>query len=170
VRKRITAFIDFFHFPFLQFIPSVTFRYLFCGVSTVLADLIVYYISFHFIFDRNNFVVPWFPFSIGNTVICRELITITPKIAALGLSMIASFAWGFVLNKYVVFTESVVRGRVQLFRYSLIVGTCILLNFILIKYFINFLDVFPTVKRFMISLIVAVYSFLIQRKFTFKIN
>lgn len=95
-------------------------------------------------------------------------ITITPKIAALGISMVASFIWGFTLNKYVVFTESKVRGRIQLFRYGLITATCVLLNFLLMKYFINFLDFLPTIKRFFITMFVAVYSYLIQRRFTFK--
>jgi putative flippase GtrA len=164
LRKKITAFIDFFHFPFLKFIPGVTFRYLFCGVSTVMVDLLVYYISFHYIFSGSNVVLPNFL----NISFITDNVTVTPKIAALGLSMVASFIWGFGLNKYVVFTESVTRGRVQLFRYSIIVGTCILLNFILMKYFLNFMDVFPTIKRLLISMLVAVYSYLIQRKFTFK--
>ncbi len=164
MRKRITAFIDFFHFPFLKFIPSETFRYLFCGVSTILVDLFVYYISYHFVFLGTNIVLPNFL----NISFITESITITPKIASLGISMVASFIWGFALNKYVVFTESVTKGRIQLFRYSLIVGTCIFLNFVLMKYAFNVMDVMPTVKRLLISMVVAVYSYIIQRKFTFK--
>jgi putative flippase GtrA len=157
VRKRIIAFIEFFHLPLFQFIPAETFRYLFCGVSTILVDWVVYYLSSKLIFLEPMFknVIP-------------GINEITPETLSLIAAFVASFVWGFGLNKYVVFTTSAIRGRIQLFRYSVIVASCIFLNYILMKLFIaNGTNQY--MARIMVSLMVAVYSYVVQRAFTFKV-
>ncbi len=156
MRKRIIAFIEFFHLPLFQFIPAETFRYLFCGVSTLVVDWVVYAISFHFIFQKQTLQLPIHDLSATN--------------AAKALAIIAGFIWGFGLNKYIVFTNSPLRGRQQLIRYSFIVGTCVLLNFFFINILIHKIGMYPTPANILTSLIVAVYSYIVQRSFTFKVN
>jgi putative flippase GtrA len=159
VRKRITAFIDFFRLPLFQFIPEETFRYLFCGVSTIVVDWVAFYISFHFIFSE--------PILQGVFPGIKEVL---PETASLIIAFICSFVWGFGLNKYVVFTASPLKGRVQLFRYGIITSTCIIFNFILMKFFIRKVGMYATFARIVTSLIVAVYSYIVQRTFTFKVK
>jgi putative flippase GtrA len=164
IRKTITSFIDFFHFPFLHFIPKQTFRYLFCGVSTIVVDWVVFYVTFHFVFKNP------FPVDIKMPFGYENINFIQPETLALMCAFIAGFIWGFGLNKYVVFTQSVIRGRIQLFRYAIIVSTCILLNILLMHLFIRKMDIYPFPARIITSLMVAVYSYLVQRSFTFKVK
>jgi putative flippase GtrA len=154
VRKRIINFIEFFHLPLFQFIPAETFRYLFCGVSTLVADWVIHFCALYFIFTNGN--INLFGYSV------------TPVNAAKALAIAAGFVWGFTLNKYVVFTASPLRGRQQLFRYTIIVATCILLNFLIINFLLKYFIKSPTVANISTSLIVAIYSYIVQRTFTFK--
>ncbi|MFM2387050.1 MAG: hypothetical protein RL660_1807 [Bacteroidota bacterium] len=156
MRKRITAFIDFFHLPLFQFIPQETFRYLFCGVSTLVVDWVVYSFSLHFIFFKEAIDTPYGIISASN--------------AAKTLAIIAGFIWGFGMNKYIVFTNSPLRGRQQLWRYALIVGTCVILNYIIINMLLRIMPNSFTLSNILTSLFVAVYSYIVQRSFTFKVS
>jgi putative flippase GtrA len=157
MRKRITAFIDFFHLPLFQFIPQETFRYLFCGVSTLVVDWVVYSFALHFIFDKQAITVPF----IG---------LVTASNAAKTMAIVCGFIWGFGMNKYIVFTNSTLKGRQQLPRYTLIVLTCVVLNYFILNLLLTqFPDSF-TLSNIITSLLVAVYSYIVQRTFTFKVT
>ena len=72
------------------------------------------------------------------------------------------------MSRYVVFMESTLRGRVQLFRYALLVLVCLWLNYILIKIFVEHLHFFPSMANAMTQAIVALFSYTSQRFFTFR--
>lgn len=148
--------IDFFHRPFSRWIDQQTFRYLACGGSNTVLDILIYFISYHFILGKQ-------PLDLG-------VVTISPHIAAFMMSFSISFPLGFALSKYVVFTESNLRGRVQLFRYALLVGMCILLNYVFLKLFVEYFRFFPTPSKALTTAIVAVFSYISQRNFTFKVK
>ncbi|MBU3677742.1 MAG: GtrA family protein, partial [Chitinophagaceae bacterium] len=93
---------------------------------------------------------------------------IGPHIAAFGVSFLVSFPYGFLMNKYVVFTSSSLRGRVQFFRYTLIVISCIGLNYIFLKLFVEFFGWYPTPSKALTTALVAVYSYISQQLFSFK--
>ncbi len=154
VRNIILSIIDFFHTPFARFIDKQTFRYLACGGSNTLFDLALYSISYNFILDK-------MPVHVGS-------ITIAPYIAAFIMSFCISFPSGFILSKYIVFPESNLHGKVQLFRYALLVGMCILLNYVFLKIFIEWFGMFPTPAKLLTTICVAVFSYVSQRNFTFK--
>jgi putative flippase GtrA len=84
------------------------------------------------------------------------------------MSFIISFPTGFYLNRRVVFTGSTLRGRVQLFRYLLLVLICIILNYVFIKLFVEQFNIFPTVAKILTTLIVVSFSYVSQRYFTFR--
>ncbi len=155
-RHIIVGFIDFFHKPFERFIKKQTFRYLACGGSNTILDTVLYFISFHYILKE-------LPVHIGP-------ITIQPYIMAFLMSFSISFPSGFVLSKYIVFPESNLHGRVQLFRYALLVGTCILLNYIFLKIFVEWCHIYPTPSKLLTTAVVAIFSYFSQRKFTFKVR
>ena len=70
--------------------------------------------------------------------------------------------------KYIVFIESELKGRIQLFRYGL---SCLLtsaLNWVLLKAFVELLFFYPSLANIASSCIVVLLSYLIQRNFTFK--
>jgi putative flippase GtrA len=154
VRNIILSIIDFFHRPFARYINQQTFRYLACGGTNTLFDLALYATAYNLILHKQ-------PVHIGS-------LTITPYIAAFMMSFCISFPSGFILSKYLVFPESNLHGKVQLFRYALLVGMCILLNYVFLKIFIEWFGLFPTPSKLLTTICVAVFSYVSQRNFTFK--
>jgi len=75
---------------------------------------------------------------------------------------------GFFLMRNIVFTGSYLRGRVQLFRYLVLVLGCILLNYIFIKLFVEHFGIYPTVAKILTTGIIITFSYFTQRNFTFK--
>ncbi len=155
-RNIILAIIDFVHQPFARWIDQQTFRYLACGGSNTLLDILIYFISYNFILQKEPVLFAG--------------MTIGAHIAAFIMSFSISFPLGFALSKYVVFTESNLRGRVQLFRYAVLVGMCILLNYVFLKLFVEYFHFFPTPSKALTTAIVAVFSYISQRNFTFKVK
>ncbi|MBL7765381.1 MAG: GtrA family protein [Chitinophagaceae bacterium] len=156
MKKFINAFIDFFYFDFFAFIPKDTFRYLACGGFTVVTDLVVYFLSYNYVFLKE-------PVPVGNIVIGAH-------IAAFIVSFLVSFPLGFFLNKYIVFTHSELKGRIQLFRYGLAVLSCIGLNYLFLKLFVEICGWYATPSKALTTLIVTVYSYFTQQYFTFKVK
>jgi len=97
-------------------------------------------------------------------------IVIHPYIAAFMISFTISFPLGFILSKYIVFPESNLHGRVQVFRYAVLVAACVILNYSLLKLFVEVFGFYPTPSNVLTAVIVAVFSFISQRKFTFKVR
>jgi putative flippase GtrA len=155
-RRKVLSFIDFFHPPFSKWIPKQTFRYLACGGSNTMLDIVLYFISYNFILDKQ-------PVPVGS-------ITIAPHIFAFIMSFSVSFPLGFALSKFLVFPESNLKGRIQLFRYAVLVGMCIILNYVFLKLFVEWCHIYPTPSKIITTAIVAVFSYISQRNFTFKVK
>ena len=153
-RNKILVFIDFFHKPFEKLINKQTFRYLACGGTNTVLDIFIYYMAYHYILMEQS--VP-----IGSSIV------IAPHIAAFIISFSVSFPLGFALAKYVVFQESNLKGRVQLFRYALLVATCILLNYIFLKLFVESFGWFPTPSKVVTTIIVALFSYFLAKEVHF---
>ena len=134
--------------------PIRTFRYSVGGGSNMLLDIFVYYISYNFILHKQ--------------VLDLGFIAFKPHIAALWMAFCVSFPVGFLLSKYVVFTTSELRGRVQLFRYLLIVGVNLVLNYAFLKVMVEYMNFYPTIARIFTTCIIVTFSFLSQKHFTFK--
>lgn len=160
VSQSISRVIDFFYPPFKRFLPIQTFRYIACGGGNTALDIFIYFISYNYILNKQ--VV-----HLGFHVFGREAV-ITPHIMAFIIAFCISFPLGFYLNRTVVFNDSVLRGRVQLFRYVLLVIACIFLNYIFIKLFVEQFGIYPTVAKIFTTVIVVTFSYLAQRNFTFK--
>ncbi|ULQ53942.1 GtrA family protein [Flavihumibacter fluvii] len=158
--NAITTIIDFFYPPFKRFLPIQTFRYIACGGGNTFLDIFIYYISYNFILHKQVVHLGIFLFG-------KEL-AVQPHIMAFIMAFIISFPTGFFLMRTVVFHDSNIRGRVQLFRYILLVSACILLNYIFIKLFVEKFGIYPTIAKMLTTLIVVSFSYLAQRKFTFK--
>jgi putative flippase GtrA len=131
-----------------------TFRYLACGGGNTLLDILLYFISYHFILDKKVVHLPY--------------MAISPHIGAFIIAFMITFPIGFMLMRHVVFHDSVLRGRVQLVRYVMMVAVCILLNYIFLKLFVEEFHFYPTVAKILTTIIVVVFSYLTQRHFTFK--
>jgi putative flippase GtrA len=134
--------------------PIRTFRYAACGGGNMLLDIFIYYISYNFILHKEVLDLGFFAFK--------------PHIAALWMAFAVSFPVGFLLSKYVVFTKSELRGRVQLFRYLLIVCVNLVLNYAFLKVMVEYMNFYPTIARIFTTCIIVTFSFLSQKHFTFK--
>ncbi len=156
MRKFINSFIELFYFDFFKFIPLQTFKYLACGGSTALVDLSVYFISYNYVFLKQ-------PVQFFN-------LQFAPHIAAFIVSFLISFPMGFTLSKFVVFEKSELRGRVQLFRYILTVISCIGLNYLFLKLFVEGFGWYATPSKAITTLLVAIYSYFTQQYFSFKVK
>ncbi len=153
-KKLIISFIDFFYPPFARVMPLQTFRYAACGGFNTFLDIFIYFISYNFILHQQNLHLGF--------------VTFTPYIAAFIMSFSVSFPTGFLLARYIVFTESTLQGRVQLFRYFVLVVICILLNYVFIKLFVEQFHIYSTVAKVLTTIIVVSFSYLTQKNFTFK--
>jgi putative flippase GtrA len=156
VRDSIIAFIDFFHRPFTRWIDERKFRYLACGGSNTVFGLVLYNVSFHHILRER-------PIFIGS-------FEIHSYIAASGLSLLVTLPTGFLLSKFIVFQESSLHSRIQLFRYALLIGTCTFLNYVFMKIFVELCHFYPTPSAALSAVFVAIFSYITQRYFTFKVK
>lgn len=133
-----------------------TFRYLASGGGNTLLGLLVYYVSFRFVFFEREFNFGYYAFK--------------GHIAALIASFLVTFPVGFFLAKYVVFSDSNMRGRVQLLRYFLICLFNLVLNYILLKIFVETFHIYAVLAQVLTIIIVVLFSYVAQRNFSFRIR
>jgi len=136
--------------------PLQTFRYAACGGGNALFGLITYFIGYQYIFAQRVFDFGFFAFK--------------PHIAALFLSSCITFMIGFVLNRYVVFTASNLRGRIQLFRYFLSFSFNLVINYGMLKLLVEILDWNPLLSQVLTIVLVIGISYFTQRHFTFRVK
>ena len=136
--------------------PLQTFRYAVCGCTNVMLDLFIYFISYNFILQKENL-------DLG-------IVVFKPHVAALLMAFCVSFPTGFLLSKYIVFQDSALRGRIQLFRYMLIVGINLFLNYVLLKILVEYFHFYPTIARTFAIAFIVTFSYLSQKHFSFKVK
>ena len=131
-----------------------TFRYVASGGGNTLLGLVVYYISFKYIFGEKIFHFGFYAFE--------------GHVAALIVSFCITLPVGFFMAKYVVFSDSKMKGRIQLFRYFMICLFNLILNYILLKVFVEKFHIYPVLAQMLTISIVIVFSYVAQRNFSFK--
>lgn len=136
--------------------PEQTFRYAVCGGANTVLGLLVYFISYEFILERENLDIGFFAFK--------------PHMAALFISFCVNFIVGFLLMKYVVFVDSNLRGHIQLFRYFLSFAINLALNYFLLKLFVEVFHMNALLSQFITTCIVVTISYLSQKHFSFKVK
>ena len=156
VHNQITNIIDFFYQPFKKWLPLQTFRYASCGGANTVLGFFLYTVSYKFIFREQVVDLGFYAFK--------------PHIASLIFSFLINFPVGFVLMKYVVFIDSTIRGRVQLFRYFFVFVSNLFLNYILLKILVEYLHLNAIFAQVISTAVVITISYLLQRHYTFKIE
>lgn len=154
MKKLINTILDTFYPLFSPFMPPKTFRYAACGGGNLVLDIILYYLVFHFVLHKQD--------------VHLFLFTISSPIAAFLIVFPITFFTGFWLNRHITFHESTLRGRTQLSRYFLVVMGAFLLNYVLMKFFIEVLNFYPTIAKITTTAVSVVYSYILQNRFTFK--
>jgi putative flippase GtrA len=154
--QRITALIDSLHPLFRKWLPLQTFRYAACGGSNTLLGFIIYTVAFKYIFREQVFDLGFY--------------ALKPHIASLLISFLVNFPVGFMLMKYVVFVDSNIRGRIQLFRYFFVFVSNLFLNYILLKVLVEFCHIYAIFAQVIATSVVIGVSYLLQRHFSFKVQ
>ncbi|HQW45001.1 MAG: GtrA family protein [Chitinophagaceae bacterium] len=153
-RDLVLPIIDFFYPPFKKLMNLQTFRYAASGGGNTLLGLIIYYISYKYIFAEKVFKFDFYAFE--------------GHIAALIVSFCITFPVGFFMSKYVVFNDSKMKGRIQLFRYFMICLFNLALNYLLLKVFVEKFNIYPVIAQVFTIAIVVAFSYVAQRNFSFK--
>jgi putative flippase GtrA len=154
VRDFILPVIDFFYPPFRKLMNLQTFRYAASGGGNTLLGLIIYTISYKFIFGEEMFDFGFYAFK--------------GHIAALVVSFLVTFPVGFFMSKYVVFSDSNMKGRIQLFRYFMVCLFNLVLNYILLKIMVETFHIYPVFAQVLTICVVIIFSYIAQRNYSFK--
>lgn len=154
LRDLIIQVIDFFYIPFKRMVPVETFRYAATGGFNTLLDISLYFLCYNFVLQKQ--------------ILDLRFVAISPHIAAFLIVFPFTFFTGFLLAKYITFTNSDIRGRIQLMRYLLSVSGSIFLNYFFIKLLVEFGGLWPTLSKIITTVIVVIYSYFVQKFYTFK--
>lgn len=138
IRSSILSFVDFFYPIFKRIMPLQTFRYAACGGFNTVFGIVLYFVAFEYIFTNE-------------TVHITERFVLSRHIAADFLfAFWISFPIGFYLSRYVVFQESKLPRRVQLFRYFVVVCGAIGLNYFFLKLFVEAFGIDEVLLKFLL--------------------
>lgn len=121
---------------------------------TALLDAVWYYLIYHYL--------------VCEQFVDLRFVVVSPHIAALCLVFPITFFTGFWLNRNVAFRVTHISSLPQLAKYALTVVGSILLNYVCMKFFVEFCGVWATPSKILTTAVCAVYSYLVGRYFTFK--
>ena len=155
IQKEIIRFIDFFHRPFKKIVSELTFRYAFCGGLNTLFDVLLYHVIYTYV--------------LKGRIIDLTIVAISGHISSFLIVFPITFMSGFLLAKYITFSQSEIRGRIQLVRYALVVTGSIILNYLFLKLFVELFGFYPTLSKVFTTVFVVTYSYFAQKHYTFKI-
>lgn len=155
IARRISDGIDWFYMkPVKRTMSKQVFRYLMCGMINFVVTIGCYALAFHFIFAKRDF-------NLG-------FVTISPHVAALGISLPINFLLGFWLQRNISFKKSPLKGHIQLCRHLTIAIIALVITYLFTKLFVDVCHIYPTVAQIIIYCITAVLTYLAQKYFTFR--
>jgi putative flippase GtrA len=146
--------IDFFYPPFRKYMTIHFFRYGITGSINLVFDWVLYFLIYNFV--------------LSHKMLELGFVTISSHIATLGIKFPIILVSGFLIQRYVTFSQSVIRGRVQLFRYVIVVIINLSINYAGLKLLVDYFDLYPTPSNMIVSIFTIGISFLLQKHFTFK--
>lgn len=152
--RRICCAIDFFYPPFRKYMTLQFFRYGFTGAVNVGFSLVLYFLVYNFVLNQKMLPLGFFTFSshIGTLVITFPISTF----------------FGFLLQKYVTFTESDLKGRIQLYRYFVVAIANFWINTFFLKILVDEFHFWITPSQVVATFFCVLISYFSQKKYTFK--
>ncbi len=154
ISKKTQDFLHFFHRPFGRVLTQEQFRYLSCGAFVAILDVMMFSFVYNILLHRQ-------PLHLGG-------MNVQSHVAALWIPFPVGFLISYLLSRYVVFHQTTLKSTTSVFRYTLLVVACQVLNYLLIKFFVE-VCVFPAiVSKILCTVLVALFSYVAQRYFTFK--
>lgn len=155
MQNLIITIIDFLYRPFHKILPIKTFRYAICGGGNMVLDLILYYLFFHYILHEQN--------------VDLGLFVMSSHIVALFMVYPITLTIGFLLQKYITFQDSNLKGWTQFFRYFHVSIGSIFINYILMKIFVDLMHFYPTLSKLLTTIVAVIFAYISQHFYTFKV-
>lgn len=136
--------------------PLETFRYAAVGAINLALSAAVYFVSFHYILDKEQFEL------------CVSVV-VSGHIMALGIALVVTFLTGFWLTRRVAFDgHRRLHQRRQLMRYGQVVALNLAVNYFGLKLLVEVFGLFPTPSYLFIQLLTVAISYLASKYYTFR--
>jgi putative flippase GtrA len=150
----ISVFIDLFYPPFSKYMTQQFYRYAVTGAANLVFDWVLYFLIYTFV--------------LRHKMLELGFVTISSHIATMGIKFPIVLFSGFLLQKYVTFTYSDLRGRVQLFRYLIVFLINLLINYVGLKLLVDGFSFYPTLSNMFVSFLTVFVSYYSQKAYTFE--
>lgn len=154
LRQSIFNYLDIFYPLFKRFFNRQTYYYIACGGANTLFQLGAFFYCDHFLVAKQD--------------IDLGIIVFKPHIASLFFSIIIAFPTSFLLTKYIVWHDSNIASKKQLFRHFTFVIISASLNYGLLKLFVEIFGFWATPSQIFITTFIIVLSYLTQKYVSFK--
>ena len=154
--ELIRKIIDFFYPPFRKKMSIQLFRYGSIGAINLMFDWLLYFIIYNLVLHQR--------------MLDLGFVAIKSYNAAFGIKFPIVLFSGFLMQKYITFSHSELQGRVQLFRYLVVVLVNLLINYIGFWLFVDYLKFYATISNMIISVSTIGISYYSQKYYTFKIS
>jgi putative flippase GtrA len=153
VASSIRHFLDIFFPLFSKLLDKQTYYYLACGGGNTLFGLAIFYYFENFIFHQKSIDIGF---------------EIHAHIAAFIISFSITFPIGFFTSKYVVWDDSELAGKKQLFRHLTFVVLSVFMNYGLLKLFVEFFHWWPFPSQVLTTSIIVIFSYITQKFISFR--
>ncbi len=150
----IRRIIDFFYPPFKKYLTVQLFRYGVTGAANLVFDWFLYFLIYNFV--------------LRHEMLNLGIVTLSSHIAAMTIKIPIVLFSGFLLQKYVTFSNSNLNGKTQLFRYSTVFLINLVINYLGLKILVDLLDFWPSPSNMIISILTIFLSFFSQKYYTFR--
>lgn len=154
IGNYIGTIIDFFYPPFQKYMTLQFFKYGLAGTANLLFDWFLYFFIYNYVLQHE--------------MLNLGIVTLSSHIAAMTIKMPVVLISGFLLQKYVTFSNSKLSGRVQLFRYATVFFINLVINYLGLKILVDGLDFWPTPSNMIVSILTIFISYFSQKHYTFK--
>ncbi len=155
IAEKITQIIDWLYIkPLRGFVPLQTFRYAVCGGGNLVINWLLYALLYDVVlgFDYLN---------LGFVYISRH-------IAALAVTFPVTLFTGYWLQSRISFKGSPLGDRVSSVRYLVTTLGSLAINYVFLKILVEWAGLHAPVAQVVTSLITIVYSYLLQKYWTFR--
>ena len=152
----LRAFLDIFYPLVSKLMDKTTYYYAVAGSTNLVLGWLMFAVLDLYVFQNKIITLPLFDHPVHSYTVVA------------GICAVFSFLFGFTMMRYVVFTESQLKGRVQFFRYGLSALISATVNWILIKLMVDTFAWNATLCNVFASVVVVTISYFLQRKFSFK--
>ena len=132
-------------------------RYFFSAGIATAVDVAVYFLAFNFIYEKQDIHI-------------FNLIVLSAPTGSLILSYTCGLVTNFLITKYLVFTESDLRGIHQLARYVMVAVLILMLNYFFMSFLIKILEWYPTLSRVVSAITIGLLSFVIHKFYSFRVT